>query len=234
MIKSLFTILYSLVFLSTSLAQDQKDNISVQNPIRAITFDLLSPVYYSYGPSNLTRWRIGYRHQLNRRLVIGADLGYGDEKFALRDEGIDYRLYELVPELQYLLQLKSKTQVYFALQPFYLTHTETLYGRSVYAQKIGSVHFDEAAYQRTKYGLTLNYGFIFPISSRIGINIFMGGGVKRRENNYKSFVNPSLDEFAFSDECYEPKYFENDIPFTEFQFSFGIKAYFLINSRNSL
>jgi hypothetical protein len=159
-------------------------------------------------------------------------LGYGDEKFALRDEGIDYRLYELVPEIQYLLQLKCKTQVYFALQPFYLIHTETLYSRSVYAQEIGSVHFDEAAYQRTKYGLTLNYGFIFPISSRIGINMFIGGGVKRRENNYKSFVNPFLDVFAFSNECHEPRYYENDIPFTEFQFSFGIKAYFLINSRN--
>lgn len=205
----------------------------MERPFKAITFDLLSPLYTSYslysgftGPSNLTRWRFGYRHQLDERWVIGADLGYGSDIFALRSEGVDYRLYELTPELQYLLRLERRTQAYFSIQPFYIIHTETLYHNSVFAKGIGAVRFDSADYKRTKYGLTVNYGFIFPLSPSMGLNAYVGGGIKRRENEYRSFVNPMLDDYP--NEGHYSNYYDDDFPFTDFQFSFGMKAYFFL------
>lgn len=215
-----------------SLKAQEQTTLEIKKPFKAITFDLLSPAYTSYsvyfstGPSNLTRWRLGYRHQLNERWAIGADLGYGNNIIALRMEGDYYRLYELTPELQYLLQLGSRTQVYFSAQPFFLIHTETLYYDSVYVQGIGNVRFDSMDYKRTKYGLTVNYGFIFPLSSSMGFNVYVGGGIKRRENKYRSFVNPTLDEYLYYD--HHSSYYDNDSPLTDFQFSFGMKAYFFL------
>ncbi|WP_156102260.1 hypothetical protein [Muricauda sp. MAR_2010_75] len=219
---------------ASALAQDQNLPI-VEQPINSITFDLLSPFYprrlLSSGPnsSHLTRWRLGYRHQLNQRWAIGADFGYGNESLAVFMERKDYRLYEFRPELLYLVLQKSKTRVYFSFQPFYILHTETLLNNSVLAEDIGSVSFDQADYKRIKYGFTLNYGFLFPISSIMGLNVYTGGGLKRRENQYKSFVNPTPIPYH---EDHFPPYYDSYFPLTEFEFSFGIKVYFLIQKRN--
>lgn len=226
--KRFFLLFIYILLWHSTVAQEQKAAPLVERPLNALTFDLLSPVYLSWGPSNLSRWRLGYRHQLNKRWAIGADLGYGNSYIAIVMEGQDYVLYELRPELHYLLQLGQRTRVYFSAQPFYLIHTETLINRSVFIQEIGQVSFDSVTYQRNKYGLTLNYGFIFPMARSMGLNVSIGGGLRRRENSYKSFTNPKLE---FYDDDHSPPYYDSDFPLTEFEFSFGVKVYFFTNNK---
>ncbi|MEC7772556.1 MAG: hypothetical protein VX798_15335 [Bacteroidota bacterium] len=231
--STILVMICGMVFWSSSMAQEQLSPI-LERPFTAVTFDLLSPFYpkrllsSSASSPHLTRWRLGYRHQVNQRWAIGADFGYGNKKLALLKEREDYRLYEFRPELLYLLQQKSRTKVYFSLQPFYILHKETLVHKSVFAQDIGSVRFDQADYKRTKYGLTLNYGFLFPISSSMRVNVYIGGGLKRRLNKYESFVNPTLDPYH---ENHFPPYYDSDIPLTDFEFSFGVKACFLVHKK---
>ncbi|KAB7529209.1 hypothetical protein F8C76_15365 [Flagellimonas olearia] len=162
---------------------------------------------------------------MNQRWGIGADFGYGNKSLAVFKEREHYRLYEFRSEILYLPLQQSRIKVYFSFQPFYILHTETLLNKSVFAEGMGRVSFDRADYKRIKYGFTFNYGFLFPIFPSIRLNVYTGGGLKRRENDYASFVNLAPSPY---DEDHFPPYFDSYEPLTEFEFSFGMKAYFFL------
>lgn len=228
--KRIYLVLGFFAFCLASRAQEPT-SVDTESTFRTITFDLLSPFYpkrlLSSGENSphLTRWRLGYLHQLNQRWAVGADFGYGNKSLAVFREREDYRLYEFRPELFYLLLQKRKTRVYFSFQPFYIFHTETLRNKSVFAEGLGRVSFDRADYKRIKYGFTFNYGFLFPLFPSTRLNVYTGGGLKRRENHYGSFVNLAPSPYH---EDHFPPYYDSYLPLTEFEFAFGLKAYFFL------
>ena len=232
--KRISLVAICFAFWCSSRAQEQT-SADMERPFKAITFDLLSPFYpkrllsSSENSPHLTRWRLGYRHQLDQRWAIGADFGYGNKSLAVFKEREDYRLYEFRPELLYLLLPKRKTRVYFSFQPFYIFHAETLRNKSVFAEGLGRVSFDQADYQRIKYGFTFNYGFLFPLFPSTRLSVYTGGGLKRRENHYSSFVNLAPSPYH---EDHFPPYYDSYVPLTEFEFSFGVKAYFFLEPKN--
>lgn len=164
--KRVCLVLCCFAFWFISSAQEPTF-VDTESTFRAITFDLLSPFYpkrlLSSGENSphLTRWRLGYVHQLNQRWAVGANFGYGNKSLAVFREREDYRLYEFRPELFYLLLQKRKTRVYFSFQPFYIFHTETLRNKSVSAEGLGRVSFDGQIIKESNMALPSTMAFFF-------------------------------------------------------------------------
>lgn len=226
-----------LAFCFSSTAQRRASSIT-ETSFNAITFDILSPFYFlplanpaNVSSSNLTRWRLGYRHRLNGRWAMGIDLGYGRENLAFLSEGKDYRLYEARPEVYYLLPKEDQEQqvsAYFSAQFFYINHFEKFPNQTQQNLETGTARSNWNAFNRVKYGFTLNYGFLFPISSSMGFNPYIGGGLKRRTDMFKPLIEPNFEQYDKGNYTWG---YESDIPITDFEFSFGLRFYFLTSKQ---
>lgn len=178
--------MFILLVLSTSgLNAQPGDSIKYQvfKEKSFVTFNLLSPV-----DQLVPRWRIGYIRSINPNWKAGIEFGYGNKKLAFADvdadNEADYQLWEIRPELYYILDPLKKTQKYVSAELFYINHTDVFYNK---------IEYDRADYSRQKYGFHLKYGLIIQIAKHFGLNIYTGFGLRIRSNSYTKIVNPTLE-----------------------------------------
>lgn len=191
-----------IVFLSTLIVNAQ-DNDSIKNQTLReksyITFNLLSPV-----DQLVPRWRMGYIKSINQKWKAGIEFGYGNKKlaFAVIDDDynqVDYQLWEIRPELYYILNPSKKTQTYISAEFFYINHKDIQYFGVYYPTDEIGIHYDQANYFRQKYGMHLKYGYFIPTGKRFGLNVFTGLGFRIRNNNYSNVINSQNQELGIKE-----------------------------------
>ena len=225
------SILLILLF-STSLLNAQKSEIDrTTKAYSYITFNLLSSV----NPFN-PRYRIGYIQNINSKWKLGLDLGFGTRKLSWSTSGFitnyltsfggaiadDYQLWEIRPELYYILNPKKSTIQYISTELFYIHHKD-VYHRDHIEQKNGeSFYFERANFLRQKYGLNIKYGFIIKPWKGLGLNLYTGLGLRFRNNSFSNVINPIP--------WHDPRevavdYNEHEGLFFGFNFSVGFRLY---------
>lgn len=172
-----------IVFLSTSIVNAQDNDSIKTQPLKQksyITFNLLTPFDIL-----VPRLRLGYIQSINQHWKVGLELGYGNKQLAFADfnddNKADYQLWEIRPEVYYFISPWKQHERYFSTELFYINHKDVFYGKP---------QFDQADYQRHKYGFHLKYGMIFRVSKHLGLNFYTGFGLRIRSNDYSNEINP--------------------------------------------
>lgn len=195
-----------------------------------INTDLISSFYVS--PSIYTpRYRLGYIYSFSEKLKLGVDFGYGNKPLSLlktyTNEG--YNLWEFRPELYYTFPLRKRSVRYYAVELFYINHTEHFVNGTFYDANRTDFNYDSAKYTRHKLGIIPKFGVFTSLSNKIGLNFYMGLGARFRINNYSNLVGLEEREYE-KEEHYSPFYrFEGNN--LGFEFSFGLKLFYKIKRK---
>ena len=179
------------------------------------------------------RWRVGYIRVLNAKWKIGLDAGFGNRSVSFSDFGgaieKKYQLWEIRPELYYIINPKRETKKYFSLELFYINHKDVFSNGHYYPGNGELLSYDKADYHREKYGFNLKYGFIIYSRTRLGFNIYTGLGLRIRTNTFSNITNPASAYFG-------PEYgiigidnYKNVAgSFVGLNYSFGFKLYYTL------
>ncbi|QCX02217.1 hypothetical protein FGM00_19620 [Aggregatimonas sangjinii] len=181
------SIFYLLVLLLGAQMFSQKADT---NP------DFNTNSYISINPLPLAdpftpRLRVGYVQHIKNRIKVGVDIGYGNDVHKRNQEaGESYRLWELRPEVYYVLKPEAKTIKYISAEFFYINQ-ENRFVNGDYEREDGvDIDYDSADYERQKYGMHLKFGLFLDIGKRLGFNFYGGVGFRFRNNEYTNVVNP--------------------------------------------
>lgn len=145
--------------------------------------------------ARLPRYKVGYIRDINEHIKVGIDFGYGREHwFYLKDRysvendnSYNYQLFEVRPEVFYILRpYNKKIHWYTSASLFYLHHTETYINSQFENYDRQETYYDKADYERTKYGFLLKMGFFTHVQSRLQINMSLGIGYKWRHTNFSN------------------------------------------------
>ncbi len=212
-----------LIFTSFNISAQTSDVLDYN---KSITFNLVTPL-----DTHSPRWRMGYLQDLNERWKFSVDVGFATQKISsgVHDAliGNKYQLWEIRPEIYYVINPKKKTKKYFSAELFYINHKDT-YTNGSY----GAVYYDKADYRREKYGIHFKYGFIIFSKKRLGFNVYTGLGVRYRNNTFSNVINP-VEEYQGDTVGFisnnvqtqrEPTYAVN--------FSFGVKLYYKLYKKS--
>ncbi len=197
-----------------------------------ITTDLFSPFYIQgnlngFINSGTPRWRVGYVKTLNPKAKIGLDIGYGSTNNSVIQTFDNYSLWEIRPEYYHIITYKRKTLKYVSLELFYLTQNEKFETQSFFSeQQRESFSFDNADYNRQKFGIIPKFGMLIKLSNKIRLNWYTGIGLNYRINTYSNFVN--LTAIPFNEEHFPP-YYRNEGTRIGAEFTAGLKLYYKIN-----
>lgn len=172
--------LFLTIVLATTNLSGQEKNRPITETGRIKSFvglNLLSP-FNMLNP----RLGAGFVYGINERWKLGVDLGYGYKKIDIYGEmGENYRLWEVRPELYYFISPWRQHERYFSAELFYINHKDVFYNK---------LQYDQADYQRHKYGFHLKYGMIFRVAKHLGLNFYIGFGLRIRSNSYSNEINP--------------------------------------------
>lgn len=226
--KIILTLIFSLNILISNAQNNQQEEAPTQ--ISYLTLNLLSQLNF-YSP----RWRVGYIRNINPKWKMGLDLGFGNRNLSFFQEnvGSDYQLWEVRPELYYIINPSKKTDKYFSFELYYISHKDTFYDGHYFPIDGESLHYDKIDFHRQKYGFTIKYGFFIFSKNKIGFNIYTGLGLRVRNNTFSNGVNSEIvdlgpeggDMFGFYN--YRNMEGVNVGP----NFSLGIKLYFKLNQK---
>lgn len=224
-------IVYLLLLLPIGIFAQTKKDIEPRNE-SYITTDLFSPFYYQgqlngFSNNGTPRWRIGYIKNLNPKIKIGLDIGYGNANSSLIQTFDNYSLWEIRPEYYHIINPKRKTLKYFSLELFYLNQNEEFTNQSFFSDENEYLTFDRADYKRQKLGLIPKFGMFVNLSNRIGLNWYSGVGINYRINSYSNFVN--LGPREFDEEHFSP-YYRKEGNKIGVEFTIGLKIYYRIKN----
>lgn len=212
--KKLLIIAIITVTSISAFAQEKEQENGTFKNAGFITFNILAPVNF-----DMPRYRFGYVHSFNEKFRASLDLGYGSDAITYRgiedfitSDRQDYSLFEIRPEVYYILNPSGPVHMHIGLELFHINHNETLFND--YYQIIDTneqVRYDQVDLNRKKYGTHIKFGAFIPFGreSNMGMNIYAGVGVRIRDNSFTNIRNPVAgggDFFEDEDWFYEPFY----------------------------
>ncbi|MCB0467567.1 MAG: DUF3575 domain-containing protein [Aequorivita sp.] len=220
-------VLFFLLAINTLQANAQTESVIDSNNDSYITMNIFSPI----SVQNMSRWSVGYIQGINEKWKAGIDFGYGNETVSPFNFGhIDnknYQLWEVRPELYYILDPARKTKKYFSTELFYINHSSIFRDGEYYTESDGKMAFDKLDYKREKYGFNLKYGFIIPFGKKLGMNVFTGAGLRIREVRFSNIVNPRIEDEEPDDDYFGAnKHTTREGVAFGANFSLGCKLYF--------
>jgi hypothetical protein len=182
--------------LSALISNAQNDNSIENSSVKKesyLTFDVFSSLN-TFSP----RGRVGYIKGINQKWKIGLNLGYGNKNisytyFADKFEE-DYELWEIRPELYYIIKQNQKSSTYGSVEIYYINHKDIFHDSYYWPVSGGYYSFEQADYFRQKYGFNFNIGKFIYMGKWFGLNIFTGLGLKIRNNSFSNIVNPTPQE----------------------------------------
>lgn len=233
--KNFFTLLIVVFGIWHCFSQTETETTQQQNTNSSyITFNLTTPLS-THNP----RYRAGFIQRVHQIVLVGLDVGYGNEAidfFSIgKNVGEDYRLFEVRPQAYVFLNSTRKVKQYISLELFYLKQTETLINDRYDAENNDSnqsfvfTAFDRADFARKKFGFHLNYGVFLPITNNLGINGYAGIGLRVRENEFSNLINPREESAFFDGFSFFEGYRQNEGRSLAPDFSFGYKLYYLLH-----
>lgn len=222
--KILLFVILSLSYSFTS-AQD-----NVEPKAGFITLNLTSATI-SYCP----RWDLGYYRSLNDRFIVGVEVGYGNYDSSVgftMDNDIlneDYQLFEIRPEVMYIINPKRRTKKFFSGEIFYISHTDA-FTTSRFNENGYEYTFDSADFKRIKYGFNLNYGMVINFTKNFGMIPKVGLGFRHRDVKYSNIVNKSEQYYENEDFIFPSirNFIENAGKDSGVNFVFDVKLFFRI------
>lgn len=217
-----------VIFFSTlTLNAQESDSIeeSITKKESYFTFDVFSSLN-KYSP----RWRIGYVRDIYKKWKIGLNFGYGNKNLSYTqyiDEKFeeDYKLWEIRPELYYVIRQSHKATGYCSFELFYINHTDVFHNSSYAPIGGGYFSYDQADYLRQKYGFNFNIGTFSNLGRKLGLNFYTGLGLKFRNNSFSNIINPMPTEYFERDMYDDFEYRENEGVRARFNFSIGLKIF---------
>jgi len=191
-----------VITMSSSLLHAQEDTRDSRTSM--LTFNLASPII-NYSP----RWNIGYTKAINKKWLVGVELGYGNFgtsiNFAGESNRIEkaYQLWEVRPQVYYVFNPSYIAKMYVSAELFYINHTDTFFNNTFSINNDSqNIRYDKADYKRIKTGGSLNFGAFIDFSKYIGINPSIGLGLRNRDVNYSNIINPREVPFDDVDDSY--------------------------------
>ena len=219
-------------------AENESETIQTPKEITGsyLTFNILAPIALE-----TPRYRFGYIQPLGGKWMVGVDVGYGDESSTVsildRIEREDYNLYEFRAEFYYQLPVARNSIHYLSLEAGYLNHQEVLISDFYKEETEGiRISYESANYERIRSALTLKYGAFFDLWDQVGLNVYYGIGIRRRNNNFTNIVAP-IPEVSSNDEPNPQFQIEDEFRFGEgyfrqegirygLNFQLGFKLYY--------
>ncbi|TXF79117.1 hypothetical protein [Chryseobacterium sp.] len=125
------------------------------------------------------RWTVGYMHELNEKIWLGAEVGVGARPIAFRmDDWItEFSSFEIRPEIYYSLAPDRKSKHFLSASLFYVNTQQHLKDGD-FSENGANYTYDETDYQKTKKGVGVNYSFLmlkeggrFGVMPKIGIGL---------------------------------------------------------------
>ena len=160
-----------------------------------LNLNLVSPTF-SYVP----RWNVGYHRVLDEHFIVGTEVGFGSYGTSINDAADadwiqdQYFSFKFSPELKYIINSLEKTKMLISADLFYVYHSDNLKDRTYADQAdMNFYRYESADYQRQKFGLNLNYGFILNFSDTFGLMPKIGLGVKTRDVEFSNIKNPVVN-----------------------------------------
>ena len=200
------TILFLSCFISVQvfLAQESENNSSLV--FNNMPFSILDTT---------PRYRLGLEYTSNNKLAYSLDVGYGNSLLngwkSKNEWGDDFNVFEIRPELKYIVGKNNGYNFYLALELFYID-LGVRAKDSRYSPETSSsiVSYQSATLDRVKYGFHIKGGMNIITNKRFNFDLYLGLGFARRIVNYSDVVNPKLEPFAEFNEWFIPngKYYE--------------------------
>lgn len=175
--KLVFSALLLLPFFS---------NAQHLNPKSMATFGLINSFLNQ-------RWNFGYMHQLNERIWIGTDLGFGSKGTVLPpvEDVLSYKSYEVRPAVYYSLRPESKLKHFLGAEFFHIS-TEMREDFFHFWDNEEYYWADAATTNRTKTGGNLTYSILLHgDKSRIAFMPKIGVGLRNLQIKYSDAVGLS-------------------------------------------
>ncbi|MDB4292063.1 hypothetical protein N9954_01550 [Maribacter sp.] len=145
----------------------------------------------SLGDPFAPRIRVGYLQHIKDRFKLGVDVGFGGNLNNFnQDAGESYQLWEIRPELYYILKPEARTIKYISAEFFYINQENVFINDDFQREDGVDIAFDSADYRRQKYGMHLKFGLFLDIGKHMGFNFFGGVGFRFRNNAYTNVINP--------------------------------------------
>ncbi len=183
--------IYSTIFLfliSLSLtAQQEKEKINSSTKGYLTTLNLPNAIF-----PNAARYNLGYIYNLNNKLKAGVELGYGNDKitfFEFNTYEEKFNFWEIRPEFYYVLNPNKKTLKYFSAEIFYTNYRTQIHNGN-YTNTSGTYfQYDKIDYSKQKYGIIPKFGMFINFTERLGINCYVGLGIRNKINKYSNAIN---------------------------------------------
>ncbi len=224
-----------LLFISSSFLYAQTNSSISTKPLNESSFATFS-IFSSLDPFN-PRYRVGYIQNLSPKWKLGVDLGYGSRKLSWSSSLFtttyltsfggaveeDYRLWEIRPELYYIIDPSHKYLQYISTEVFYIHQTDAYQHDHVDKNDMGYFNFDKADFKRQKIGSHIKYGIFINPGEKLGLNVYTGIGFRFRNNTFSDIIN-----LVPYDDPREVAVDYNEVEglFFGFNFSFGFRLYY--------
>lgn len=215
--------LFFLIFFSVYSQERENNSENSNSYITASiwpTFDLFAP-----------RLRVGYVQQLAPHWKAGIDVGYGTEGLSIlsleKNTGIEYSLWEVRPEVYYILNPEAKALKYLSAELFYINQDHVFVNGAYTAENNQDFSFDRADFSRLKYGMHFKFGLFLNVGKHFGFNFFGGLGFRIADKQYSNVINPQVGSDFLDDSPFIGPY-ENEGKDFRFNPSLGIKFYYKI------
>ena len=189
-----------------------------------VTFGV-SPTLFFVSP----RWSFGYIQNVNEKIKLGVSFGIGAEKFIVNNYHAsfsDYFLWEVRPEIYFIHNPEKKVSIYNSIELFYINENAVVKNSYYITENNLNIYYNQADYNRQKYGVVANFGVFIPFSSNFGMNFYAGLGIKWRLNTYtnvdQSGSGSEYDYFSWL------KYYRKEGLLVGFQPNFGAKLNLII------
>ncbi|NND89023.1 MAG: hypothetical protein HKM28_07245 [Flavobacteriaceae bacterium] len=95
-----------------------------------------------------------------------------------------------------ILNPTRKVQHYVGGELFFNYHENELIDFN-YRPKdhMSEIYFDSADLIRQKYGFNFKYGVFIPFAPQFGMNVYVGLGIRIRDNKHENVVSPRMDDY---------------------------------------
>lgn len=144
------------------------------------------------------RLRLGMEYHPYSRLGYSLEVGVGSSqlnqyRFNGNLWGQDYSLLEIRPELKWYRKKHGANEVYYSAELFYLQMKDKLSNQYFYPEDTAEpVSFEEASFNKHKFGLQLKIGTKFLVWKRFSLDFYEGLGIAYRHIDYSNVVNPEI------------------------------------------
>lgn len=194
-----------------------------------LTFDMATPLF----PVN-PRYSFGVIQSVSPKWKLGVDFGVGADEISFnwteRDDQEDWSVYEIRLDVYRVFNPTRIVQHYMGAEVFFNYHENALTNEEYRLDRDDNfeIRYDSADLERVKYGFNLKYGVFIPFAPNAGMNIYVGAGIRIRDNKHTNVVNAFTDTDLDDDTWFERYHYYEGVTVRP-NVTGGFKLYYKFN-----